>query len=411
MDNQLSQVKVFANSTLRIIILAAASLAILIYRRPSQFLHPYIWVEEGTITLPHYLHDGWLSLLSPVAGYIVLPAKIIFMLAATISFPHLPMLTYWLTIAFTISVAMSVALCPTYLKWPSVCAIAILLIPTDAEVFAVSEYAFWWGTLLAVVSVLWKSDGGKVALRSLLTLVGGLSSPLIIPLAPIFLFRALRFRTRNETLTFIVALTAAIAQAASILHTGNLAHSDKVNLDPIILVGKFFGYFVFWSQNSQAAMWQSATIGVALIVALIAITYRHRAKLDVGIPLLAVCLAIAITSTVTRISPDMINPILAGPRYFFFPYIFLAWLLIQAAAVGGIVSRSIIAAIMILTMHQTWVYGQRTHDTIDWRAEIHSCTLASTYELPIHYDGVRSHAWKVELSGADCRKLISRSMF
>ena len=214
---------------LKLIIIATAVMAVLFFRRPSQLFHPYIWVEEGTVTLPQYLQHGWFSLFYPVAGYLVIPAKLIFLLAASISFPHLPDMTYWMTVGFTIFVAASVALCPTYLKWPTACAAAMLLIPTDSEVFAVSEYAFWWGTLLVVVSVLWKPDAGKTILRSCLTILGGLSSPLVILLTPLFILRALRFRRRSETLLSGLAMATATIQAVFILYTGNLSHASTAN--------------------------------------------------------------------------------------------------------------------------------------------------------------------------------------
>lgn len=394
----------------KLIIVAVAVTAVLIFRRPSQLFHPYVWVEEGTVTLPQYLQHGWLSLFSPVAGYLVVPAKLIFMLAASFSFLHLPDATYWLTVGFTIFVAACVALCPTYLKWPTACAIAMLLIPTDSEVFAVSEYAFWWGTLLVVLSVLWSPGAHKTILRSLLTTVGGLSSPLVILLTPLFLVRALYFRRRDETLALGLATTTAAVQAASILVTGNLSHSTKLDLSAAQIVRKFFGYYVLY--DTQLATWKICAIGGVLLITIAAVAYRHRAKLDLGLLLLFACLIIAIASSVTRNSVTVIDPVTAGPRYFFFPYIFLSWLIIQIAHIGEGATRLLVALVIALSVRQAYIHGQRTHDTISWTAEIQACVASSAdYQLPIHYDGARERTWKVDLTGQDCRKLISESLF
>jgi hypothetical protein len=56
--------------------LAVATIAILAARRPDQFLHPYMWVEDGTQTLPGYLERGWLEVFQPLAGYLVLVSKL-----------------------------------------------------------------------------------------------------------------------------------------------------------------------------------------------------------------------------------------------------------------------------------------------------------------------------------------------
>ncbi|MDR3562455.1 MAG: hypothetical protein P4N59_13620 [Negativicutes bacterium] len=92
------------------------------------------------MTLPAYIADGWASIAYPVNGYLVVPSKFIFLVSASVSFIHLPEIAYWLTIGMTIAILTAIAYCPTYLRWPKLCALAI---PPDSEVFAVLEYAFW----------------------------------------------------------------------------------------------------------------------------------------------------------------------------------------------------------------------------------------------------------------------------
>lgn len=395
--------------------LAIATIAILIWRRPDQLLYPYVWVEEGTITLPAYLHHGWLSLFYPVAGYLVLPSKLIFLLAATLSFAHLPELTYWLTVAFTFVVVASVARCPTYLRWPTVCALAVLLLPTDAEVFAVSEYAFWWGIVLLFVSLLWRREARKTPLRATLTALGGLSSPLVIPLAAIFLVRACLFRTKREYTILGIAVATAAVQATCLLVTGNVSHDHGhaiANFNVPMLVEKFFGWFVFWSRHSHVGLWSGALIGTVVIVMLTVATFRNRAKLNIGVLFLAGCLLVAIAASIARAPLASIHPVLAGPRYFFLPYILLAWLLIQTAQAADSWERIVVAVLMLSALHQTLLYGRRYQDPINWQAEVRACTASDKpFNLPIQFDGSRARVWHVTLNGGDCRELLSRSFF
>lgn len=396
--------------------LALATIVILIWRRPDQLLHPYVWVEEGTITLPAYLHHGWLSLFYPVQGYLVLPSKLIFLAAATLSFGHLPELTYWFTVIFTFFVVASVARCPTYLRWPVACAMVVLLVPTDAEVFAVSEYAFWWGIVLLLVSLLWRSDARGTSFRAVLTVIGGGSSPLIIPLVSLFIVRAFVFRTKREYVILGIAVAIATVQVLSLLVTGNISHHAGsygiANLGIPILIEKFFGWFVFWSKHSHIGAWRGVLIGTFVILVLTGISLRNRKKLDTGMHILGGCLIIAIAASVARAPLDSIHPVLAGPRYFFLPYILLAWLLIQAASVGTIWERLLVALLLFSALHQTATYGQRRQDPINWQAEIHACaTSPKPYGLPIQFDGWRATTWNVTLSGSECRRLLSRSIF
>ncbi|MDE1963002.1 MAG: hypothetical protein KGI42_03720 [Xanthomonadaceae bacterium] len=177
----------------------ASTAAILAWRRPDQFSYPYIWVEEGTVTLVDYIKHGWISMFYPVAGYLVLPAKLIFLTSASISFNHLPRIEYWLTILFTAGVAFSIARTPTVLKLRPLCALTTLLLPINSEVFAVSEYAFWWGTILAFLVLLWdpKASKGKYTKYIFLTL-GGLSSPMIIPISLMMVFRSWVFYRQKK---------------------------------------------------------------------------------------------------------------------------------------------------------------------------------------------------------------------
>lgn len=396
--------------------LAIATVVILIWRRPDQLLYPYIWVEEGTVTLPALIHHGWLSLFYPVQGYLVLPAKLIFLTAATLSFAYLPELTYWFTVLFTFFVVACIARCPTYLRWPAVCAVAVLLIPTDAEVFAVSEYAFWWGILLLLVSLLWQPEARKTGFRGVLTAIGGASSPFIIPLAILFLIRAWLFRTKREYVVCGIALTVAAIQITCLLVTGNISHhagsSGIANFNVPTLLEKFFGWFVFWSGHSHVGEWRSVLIGAYTVVVLTGISLRNRRKLDAGMFFLASCLIIAIAASVARAPLNSIHPVLAGPRYFFLPYILLAWMLIQVACAGATWERLLIALLLVSALHQTAIYGRRYQDSIDWQAEIHACVASQkAYKLPIQFDGSRETTWKVMLSSDDCKQLLSRSFF
>lgn len=396
--------------------LAVATVAILSWRRPGQLLHPYIWVEDGTVTLPAYLHHGWLSLFLPVAGYLVLPSKLIFLIAATLSFTRLPELTYWFTILFTFAVVLCVARCPTYLRWPTACAVAMLLIPSNPEVFAVSEYAFWWGTVLVFVSLLWRPEAGKTPLRVLLTVIGGGSSPIIIPLSALFIIRAWLFRTKREYITLASAMALSAAQAGSLLTTENILHGKSnniaANFNPPVLVEKFFGYFVFWSRHSHVDEWRSVLIGSLVILVLLVVLIRNAKRPNIGASLIGGMLLVAIVASIARVPVNLIHPVLAGPRYFFLPYILLAWLLIQAASVGLVWERIAIAIFLISALHQTLLYGQRHSDPINWEAQLNACKASTTpYNFPIQFDGSSASMWHVTLTSFECRQLQRQSVF
>jgi hypothetical protein len=211
-----------------------------------------MWVEDGTVNLPAWIHDGWMSVFQPMAGYFALPTKVIFAIATKLSFLHQPEIAYGLTVAFSVAVVASIALSPTTLRWPAACATAVLLVPSDAEVFAVPEYAFWWGSLLALPPLFWREDEARprVGARVAMVLLGGLSSPLIVGLAPLYAARTWRIRSRPNLVVLAAAAAAAAAQLGCVLMTGvKLERPSNAGIPAFLseVVAKFLGGFVYYT--------------------------------------------------------------------------------------------------------------------------------------------------------------------
>lgn len=135
--------------------IAAATLLALILRRPSQWINPYVWVEDGRDLLPDFLQYGWSTLFHPIAGYILIPNKLINAISVTLSFRWLPEISLVLVALMTMAVMVTLALAPTRLRAPWACALAVLAVPTDPEVFSTSAYALWWAGFLVLIPLFW----------------------------------------------------------------------------------------------------------------------------------------------------------------------------------------------------------------------------------------------------------------
>jgi len=385
---------------------------LVIWRRPDQFHHPYVWVEEGTITLPAYLELGWSSLWAPVAGYLVVPAKLIFLTAASLSFTHLPRIEYWLTLLFTVGTLALVAFSPSKLRYPKLAAVVIAMLPTDSEVFGVSEYAFWWGAIWSFVAVFWDEESRpRTAWRCVLAAVGGLSSPMAIPVAIILAYRLAVTRRASDIFVGITAGIVAVIQYVVMKQQGALADPHELAFLPAQLITRFFGNFAVWSPPPDIVL--PLIVGIGIVALGVAYTFMRRKWFDPYFIMLIGCLVASVLASVSRVSPEISDPILAGPRYFFFPYIFLGWLLLYVLADGLPWQKALVVVAFFGSTYQYALHGQRFHDRFAWRAELAKCSgfADKPYEFPVHFNGDAKLAWHVPLTGLQCDELRRRSLF
>jgi hypothetical protein len=106
------------------------------------------------------------------------------------------------------------------------------------------------------------------------------------------------------------------------------------------------------------------------------------------------------------------DPLDAGARYFFYPFILLAWIMISIASQSALPVRVGIGAAMACALVLALHGMSRRHDAINWRDHILACAQSpGSYAIPVHRDGRVSAMWSTELTGADCRALMRQSLF
>jgi hypothetical protein len=394
----------------KLVLLALAMLLLMLFRRPDQIFAPYVWVEDGLINVPDYLNNGWYSLAHPIAGYYSLPIKFLHALSMSLSFRWFPEISVALCLAFTYAVLCAIAFSPTRLRWPFLCALAVLLIPTDAEVFAVSLYAGWWGSLLALLPLFWVTEPRHPMLRLGCLALGALSSPLILALLPLYAVRFAVLRQRIDAVALLMASVLGALQAFA-MSKGPLASTGLAGFDPSLFVSKFFGYY-FVTPSGQIPSGLPMFLGLALILFLAISWFNHRRELGLTFLLLASALAACALSSIMRQPLSDIYPMIAGPRYFFFPFVLLSWTLIQLASLEGAAMRLASCMLLAVGARNMLEGGRRFHGHIDWRSHIQACVASDKpYMIPVHFSGDSAAAWMLSINSDQCRTLIRGSLF
>lgn len=409
----------FGKNRFYIPVLFSIFLGLLASRRWYQFISPQVWDEDGTpnpwqtgllsggSNIADYISHGWLAFFEPVNDYLITIPKLISAISLGLSISSYPIVSTIIAWLFIVAVGLSIALAPTKLRGRSLCAVAVFMIPSDPEVFGLPLYTFWWASLLLFLVVLWDERDSSLGWRLGFLLFGGLSSPVIILVLPILVFRAHWYRSsRSEQwVAFIATLVAAI-QCFLIAKS---SASGFPPLDSVLMniVPTFFGKFLIgnWVDN-KVWLWFAGLVLMGFVA-----LWLLRARLNVATWVLVYLLVGSIVLTVARIDPSVIHPRLAGPRYFFFPFILMFWILIQdfftihSTWLRGLIQ--IVALIVVINAAPAWSRG---HDDLRWKDHVLSCRLFPEYAIPIQFDGNKASTWFLYLSGKSCTGLLRRDI-
>ncbi|WP_313954154.1 hypothetical protein [Accumulibacter sp.] len=389
---------------------------LLLSRRGAQLFSPQVWDEDGvSVTpggnvgnIPSFLNEGWLSLIDPVNGYLILVPKLITGISLSLTFYEYPLLSTAISFAFIIIIGLAVAFSPTHLSGKYFCAIAIFFIPSDPEVFGLPLYTFWWASLLLFLLVLWDENSEHSALRIIFLLLGGLSSPIIFLALPAFYFRLLLFWRKRIEWTIAISGTAiAFVQLYYVL---SASAGSPPSLDAIALgvIPTFFGgALAFNFTANKYILWICGFFLLSLFL-----TALLNNKRNIFFWLLFYLLLGSVALSIARVDPSILHPRFAGPRYFYFPFVLIYWFLIQIVFIKrSIFLGSLSTAVVVLMALNSLPAWSRSHDDLKWKAHVESCQLFEHYRLPIQFDGNKSSAWSLDMNGALCKSLLTADIF
>ncbi|NTV92092.1 MAG: hypothetical protein HGA72_02075 [Chlorobiaceae bacterium] len=376
-------------------------------RRFAQLQYPNVWNEDGTQIIPGIMTNGLQSIFEPVNGYLVLVPKLISFGALQFSVYQYDLVTTIFSFMLMALVAFAVAASPTKMHGRTWCALTLFFIPSDPEVFGLPLYTFWWVSVLLFLLVLWDEDKERPLLRALYVILGGLSSPVIVMLLPMFYLRSIRFRKKTaEHLVSILSTVIAIVQLQFILNT---EASARPPLGSIIkyVIPKFFGGFLVGN------IWDAGTwlAGLALFILIAFWVYDSKpfSATSTAVVLLYL-LVVSISLSVMRVDPEVIHQKAAGPRYFFYPFIIISWILIHI----WFAKRRyhyFSAMFFVVAVSNAIPVWSRSHDDLRWKDHVRSSWFFPVYTFPVQSNGERALAWKMILSERQFRPYMEKDLF
>jgi hypothetical protein len=403
--------------SVRIVAVVGICALIWILRRPEQLTRPYVWVEESFI-LRNFLDDGWAGAFEPIQGYLILPANTLVALAAEISFLQLPELLYaFASAVFLVTVLLLVLPESRWgdLTTRSAMAFTMALVPTRPEVFGVALYSFWWTTLWPLIILGWKRD--LWVLRVPLLVIASLSSPAAGALFVVFALAYVLGRRIRDAISAGILLVG-FAYEITIALDSTRAELLSKDADPIEVLEQTFrtgGLFLArWLTPVSPDRYFVLLAGIVFVGFLVVATLRSSfaTKRHEALLLLAAAGAFTVLSAVP--APLISDPAGGAPRYYFLPFIALAWLLLtlwRDADTGRLrLASGVVLCLALLGLATTFSRTQEeTAAELSWETEVRRCaaSLESTHQLPIYFDGSVKVFWFLSITPAECRRLTS----
>jgi hypothetical protein len=405
----------------RVALVACGLFLVLFLRRGDQLLHPQVWNEDGVLIVSQLVNAGPVSLLWPVNGYLVTVPKLIAFVSLAISPLSYPLIGTLLTWAFTVFVGVAIAEAPLVIEGGALLAFTAFLVPSDPEVFGIPLYAFWWAGLLIVAAALWRPAVGGTRLRIAYVAAGALSSPVVLLALPVFAYRVLTRRNdRAERIVAGVAAACAAIQVAVLIHEHNVgSHTAPSAANAVAVFEKFLGSYVASNLARMRPGHHDAVLLIAALatVAVVALAVRRArgaggARSIEPVALLLYLWAGAIALALPRVDVSIIDPATAGPRYFFYAFVFEGWFFVHVAVTTSFGRlRAAAGAVLALAAINLIPNVSRTHDDLAWARNLATCAAMPadmTYVMPVESDGHAGSAWSMPLSGAQCADLLRR---
>jgi hypothetical protein len=381
---------------------------ILLARAWPRLFYPQVWDEDGTRNLPGFIQKGLADLFEPLNGYLVLVPKLITMSAATISFSQYPLISTLLAWGVTLAVFYYIATAPIQLHGGLLLAVACLLVPSDPEVFGLPLYTFWWVSILLFVVVFWNDQSTDWRLRSAVILLASLSSPVCIVVLPLMWVRALWFRRSKVEINFALLTTLCAGIQLWVMHRYAGLVASGLHIHALRkVIPKFLGAYTVGNFLPQV-QWVSGFLLLLLFV--LAVVRDPRSLVKWG---LAYLWCAAVFLTVSRAGIDFIHQVLAGPRYFFYPFIIQSWFLLQIALTeSNRLLRGAAWFILFIAVLNASPVLDRKQDDLNWKAHLDSCLHYDRYVIPVQFDGHAASAWwGLEMTKQQCVSLLAKDPF
>jgi hypothetical protein len=307
----------------------------LVARRPDMVRSPQLWAEDGPIFFQQSRTLGAEALLQPSAGYLHTVLRLVAWSAAWFD----PMLAPAIYVVASLLLTLYVAARTQSSRFPlqpSVgYALALVLVPDAFEVL-LNLTNLQWVLALGLVLLLISREPRTLGERAhdiVASVLLGLTGPFVVPLAPLFLWRAQRRRTRLSVLLAVLAMVCAAIQARIILRNPIEHGTEPVAFNLLLAIPgvRIGGSLLGGGRLSpNAGLFLCSLCGAVTLVGVIALAWRRGTARTERVWIAAAFVSFLAVSLFRcrQVLPAVYYG--AGSRYFFPLQLLGLWLLVAA---------------------------------------------------------------------------------
>jgi hypothetical protein len=380
----------------------ALVLLILFIRKPDAFLNPQFWAEDGSIFFTQQVLLGIRAHDEPYAGYFNEVPRLVASLAALLPHLYAPALYNGAALLVLAGLVWKLYSPRLGLPCPLAFALAVALVPhVGGEVFVSLANVQWILALLLLAVALQRSPEtpAQAAGDAVLVLLTGLTGPFIFFALPLLAWKAWRHRSRLDLPVLIVAAGAAAVQVWALSHSSIEAPpptpAEPGTWSRILgqrLIGSaFLGIEIAYALHPGFLI----AAGLLLLAGILWTLRRSPEHLErAGLSLLFAAAILAGMCVKFSAAPGLLIPPGAGARYFFIPYVVLAWCLLLTFAASRGAPRALAATALLAMLAASLTSGFRSPALEDLRWADHAGRIGGPEAevwIPINPQGWMIH--------------------
>lgn len=376
---------------------------LLMFRRFDGFSNPQLWAEDGTVFLQQYSEMGVKSLITPYAGYLhTIPRLIVCLFGSlSVNLLYVPMLYSMTCVVFMLLLAYKFLKSAGSLSLQNkvLFATVFLYVPLGTEIFMNITNLIWFTALYMVDFLLigykqYESSRYKIPIAVILFVVA-LTGPFSLLLSPIIMLIILLERktiTLRQLTPMILIMIGGIIQLICIKTSGNgisravPGTPEKYHL--LKLVALNVGDLAFASKGLWPEMGSGlqTMISILLFFGLLYMIGKSYVKVTLERKYILILAPIVfLGSFVVSFWPmETIALAFGCPRYYFVPYVCIAWILI----IGGdktIVVKDVLIYGIYFLLHSKSMRGSLPDK--EWKKQVTEYQNGQRTQIDINPEG------------------------